>query len=211
MRNTTGDTLLDPEISREQKKKKFETQITEIFAKLSVEQNEDIQNMLATIKDSLVKEIAAKRELDSYQVRSILEKSAGDKVITTEQLYIYNQAVEAVQSAFVEIFESERNNEMDKEVKQKPITLNIPNSYRTARLKDRNIGNVQFDDMGMVVCGEDKKSPFSSGQNLEIYQEEGVGGFVENEQVRDKSGFSQSPYDGRLYLPKKFVDEHLQD
>lgn|SRR3989344_3783665 len=78
-------------------------------------------------------------------------------------------------------------------------------------LKNKTLGNVRFNILGFVnVLEQQGKCPFCS-ETLKKHVEEDAGGQVANEmEWCDSCGFDQSPIDGRLILPKGFVEEYLE-
>lgn len=90
----------------------------------------------------------------------------------------------------------------------------VTREFRMNQLRGREIAGVRFEGTtGFVECQINSKSatadcPFC-GQTARVFEESGVGGFVENQQVLCPCGFSQSPYDGGLALPEQWASTHL--
>ena len=197
------------EMSREEKLENLTLEIEAIMSKTSLQQANDIRNAcLEAIKDNKGHEDFWN---GSAWYEDAFEKGAGALVTTVEQLYLYHQAMQEVALKYHAMIRPSIAHDKTERQEKGPEVIKIPSGFRRARLSNQEVAGVQFDASGMVVYKDDEMSPFAPDQKLSIVREEGVGGHVENVQAYcAQSGFRQSQYDGLLYLPKKFLDEHMK-
>lgn len=131
--------------------------------------------------------------------------------MTNTELAVYNGLLDDARYAYTEVCGTVSPSRLAELRNPQRETLIIPKPFQTGRLANNTFGGITFDNAGMVVYGDDHKSPFDSSLPLTVEQGfDRDGNIVPNDVLaQDGKYFAQSAADKRLSLSKEFIEKHF--